>query len=78
VDPARPLALAPLQWTPLEEGAEFPNSPNGVDFGATGTALSFDMMLREPEMLRDKSAITQLRILAGLAEKIIRDLVPLA
>jgi hypothetical protein len=76
-DPAGPLALAPLRWTPLEEGAELFSS-DGADFGATRTTLSFDMMLGKPEMLRDKSAITQLRILAGLAEKVIRDLAPLA
>jgi hypothetical protein len=35
-------------------------------------------MLGEPEMLRETSAITQLRILAGLAEKVVRDLAPLA
>lgn len=77
-DPAGPLALAPLRWTPLEEGPELFSSPDGADFGATRTALSFDVMLGEPEMLRDKPAITQLRILAGLAEKVVRDLAPLA
>jgi hypothetical protein len=77
-DPAGPLALAPLRWTPLEDGAELPGFRDGGDFGATQTTLGIDMMLGEPEMLRDKSAITQLRILAGLAEKVIRDLAPLA
>jgi hypothetical protein len=48
------------------------------DFGATAATLTFDMMLGEPKMLRERSAITQLRILAGLAEKVIRDLAPLA
>lgn len=77
-NPAMPLALAPLKWTPLEEGAELFSPPDGADFGATRTTLSFGIMLGEPEMLRDKSAITQLRILAGLAEKIICGLAPLA
>lgn len=77
-DPEGPLALAPLVWTPLEEGTELFSSPDGADFGATRTALSFDVMLGEPEMMRDKSAITQLRILAGLAEKVVQDLAPLA
>jgi hypothetical protein len=77
-DPSGPLALAPLNWTPLEDRAELLGFPDGADFGATQTTLSVDMMLGEPEMLRDKSAITQLRILAGLAEEVIRDLAPLA
>lgn len=77
-DPAGPLTLEPFTWIPVEEGTEFLNSPDGADFGATRTSLSFDVMLGEPEMLRKKSAITQLRILAGLAEKVVRDLAPLA
>lgn len=75
-DPAKPLALEPLKWTPLEEGTVLFGSPS--DFGATAATLTFDMMLGEPEMLRERSAVTQLRILAGLAEKVIRDLAPLA
>ncbi len=62
----------------MEEGAVLFSSADGSDFGATGATLTFDMMLGEPEMLRERSAITQLRILAGLAEKVIRDLAPLA
>jgi hypothetical protein len=77
-DLSRPVALEPLRWTPLKEGTELLGFPNGADFGVTQTTLSLDMMLAEPEMLRDNSAISQLRILAGLAEKVIRDLVPLA
>jgi hypothetical protein len=72
-DPARPLALELFEWSPLEDGAEF-SYPDGVVFGATRTTLSFDVMLAEPEMLRGKPAVTQLRILAGLAEKVVREL----
>jgi len=75
-DPAKPLALEPIKWTPLEEGTVLLGSPS--DFGATAATLTFDVMLGEPEMLRGKSVVTQLRILAGLAERIIRDLAPLA
>jgi len=75
-DPAKPLALEPLKWTPVEEGTVLFGSPS--DFGATAATLTFDVLLGEPEMLRERSAITQLRILAGLAEKVIRDLGPLA
>jgi hypothetical protein len=76
IQPGR-FALVPIGWTPLEEGAELLGFPDGADFGATQTTLRIDMMLGEPEMLRDKSAITQLQILAGLVEKVIRDLAPL-
>jgi hypothetical protein len=71
-DPDRPLALEPIRWTPVQEGTVLFGSPS--DFGATATTLTFEVVLAEPEMLRERSAITQLRILAGLAEKVIRDL----
>ena len=77
-DPAGPLALAPISFTPLKEGTELLGFPDGADFSATQTALRIDMMFGEPVMLRDKSAVTQLQVLAGLAEKLIRDLAPLA
>ena len=75
-DPAKPLALEPIKWTPLEEGTVLFGSPS--DFGATGATLTFDVMLGEHQMPRERSAITQLRILAGAAEKVIRDLALLA
>jgi hypothetical protein len=75
-DPAKPLALEPIKWTPLEEGTVLFGYPS--DFGATAATLTFDVMFGEPKMLRERSAITQLRILAGLAETVIRDLAPLA
>jgi hypothetical protein len=76
--PAGPLPLEFFSWTPLEEGTELLESPDGADFGVTKTILKFDVMLGEPEMVRGRSAVTQLRILAGLAEKVIHDLATLA
>jgi hypothetical protein len=76
-NPAEPLFLEPIKWTPVEEGTVLFSAADGFDFGATGATMTFDIMLGEPEMLREQSAVTQLRILAGLAEKVIRDLVPL-
>lgn len=78
VDPSRPLALEPARWIPVEAGGELFGTPDGTDLGATRTTLSFDVMLGEPEMLRGRSAVTQLRILAELAEKVIHDLAELA
>jgi hypothetical protein len=75
---AGPVVFEPLGWTPLKEGGEILGFPNGADFGVTQTTLNFDIRLAEPGMLRDESAVTQLRILAGLAGKVIRDLAPLA
>jgi hypothetical protein len=77
IDPARPVALEFLTWTPVKDGTEF-SCPDGAGFGATRTTLSFDVILGEPAMLRDRPAVTQLRILAGLAEKVVHDLAPLA
>ena len=48
------------------------------DFGATEAAFFYDVTLKEPAMMRDKPAVTWLRILADRAEKLIKDLAPLA
>jgi hypothetical protein len=77
-DPGNPLPLEPIRWTPIEEGVKLLESPGGADFGSIRSTLRFGVMLGEPEMLRGRSAVTQLRILAGLAEKVIRDLVALS
>jgi hypothetical protein len=76
-DSSRPLLLELLKWTPVEEGSEF-SCPDGTDFGALQTSLNFNVILGELGVLQDKSAVSQLRILADLAEKVIRDLSPLA
>ena len=76
--PAEPLALEPLQRTPVQDGAVLLSSADGSDFGATAATLTFDIMLGEPEMLREGSAVTQLRMLAELAERTIRNLVLVA
>jgi hypothetical protein len=75
---AGPIAFEPLEWTPLKEDVEILGFPNGADFGVTQTTLNFDMRLAESGMLRNDSAVTQLRMLAGRAENVIRDLAPLA
>jgi hypothetical protein len=77
IDPARPVALEFPKRTPVKDGIEF-SCPDGAGFGATRTTLSFDVILGEPEMLRDRPAVTQLRTLAGLADKVVHDLAPLA
>jgi hypothetical protein len=73
-----PLMLARLEWSPLEEGKILFNSQDGAGLGATNATLTFDLRLGEPARMREESAVTWLRILAGLAEKVIRDLAPLA
>ena len=77
IDPARPVALEFLKWTPVKTVSSSA-APTAQASGATRTTLSFDVILGEPEMPRDRPAVTQLRILAGLAEKVVHDLAPLA
>jgi hypothetical protein len=78
VDAVRPLVIAPREWTPLEEGKILFTSPHDVGLSAAKATLNFDMTLEEPARVTDKSAVHWLRILAGLAEKVVRDLAPLA
>jgi hypothetical protein len=73
-----PLALAPLEWSPLENGRVLFDTKDGMGLGATNATLTFDLRFGEPARMREKSAATWLRILAGLAEKVIRDLSPFA
>ena len=78
VDAERPLVIAPYEWTPLREGKIIFKSLDDVGLRAANATLTFEMTLGEPAMVTDKSAVTWLRILAGLAEKVVRDLAPLA
>lgn len=78
IDAARPLVIAPREWTPLEEGKILFTSTEGFGLSAAKATLSFDMTFGEPARVTDKSAVVWLRILAGLAEKVIRDLAPFA
>jgi hypothetical protein len=78
VKAARPLVLAPREWIPLKEGKILINSPDGAGLSAAKATLTFDLTLGEPARMREESAVTWFRILAGLAEKVIRDLAPLA
>jgi hypothetical protein len=78
VEAPRPLVLAPRQWTPLKEGKTLLSSPDGAGLSAAKATLTFDLTLGEPARMREESAVTWLRILAGLAEQTIRNLAPLA
>lgn len=78
VDAARPLVITPREWTPLEVGKILFNSTGGLGLSAAKATLTFDMTFGEPTRVTDKSAVAWLRILAGLAEKVIRDLAPFA
>jgi hypothetical protein len=68
--PDQPLALEP-KWTPLRKGTVLFNTADGSVFGAANASFSFDVTLGEPSPLRGQSAVGQLRILAGVAEKAI-------
>lgn len=71
-----PLLVEPRELIPVEEGQVlFGSLP---EFGATEAAFSYDIALKEPSMMREKAAVTWLRILADRAEKVIKDLAPLA
>lgn len=71
-----PLLVEPRQWTPVEEGAVLFGSP--ADFAATEATFFFDITFSEPVMLRDKPAVTWLRLLADRAATVITDLARLA
>jgi hypothetical protein len=75
-DPGSPLIFEPIKWAPLKEGSVLFGSPHEFG-GATSASFTFDVCLGEPEMLVRESAVDQLRILAGLAEKLIRELASL-
>jgi hypothetical protein len=78
VDAARPLVITPRERTPLEEGKILFASSEGAGLSAAKATLTFDLTLGGPARVTEESAVTWLRILAGLAEKVIRDLAPLA
>jgi len=62
----------------VQDGTVLFSSADGPTFGATAATLTFDIMLGEPEMLREEPAVTQLTMLAELAERTIRNLAPVA
>jgi hypothetical protein len=72
MDESGPLLVEPRQWTPVEEGVVLFGSP--ADLTATEATFFFDVTLSEPVMLRDKPAVTWLRLLADRAETVITDL----
>jgi hypothetical protein len=71
-----PLLVEPRELAPVEEGRVLFGSLS--DFGVTGAAFFYDVALQEPPMMRGRPAMTWLRILADRAEKVIKDLAPLA
>jgi hypothetical protein len=76
MDQSGPLMLELRQWTVVEEGAVLFGSP--ADLAATDATFFFGVTLSEPAMLRDKPAVTWLRLLADRAETVITDLACLA
>jgi hypothetical protein len=74
----QPLFFEPVKWTPLTQGAELLNVQDELGLDASETIFTFDVKLGEPELLRDQSAVIQLRTLADLAENVIRGLASLA
>lgn len=78
IEAERPLVLEPREWTVLKEGTTLLSSPGGTGLSAAKATLTFDLTLGQPARMREESAVTWLRILAGLAERTIRDLAPLA
>jgi hypothetical protein len=74
--PSLPVKLKP-QWAPLELGRDLFVVEAETGF-ASNLTFDFNVTLGEPEELKSEAVVTQLRILAGLGEKTIRDLMPLA
>lgn len=71
------IRLRPDSWVPLENGKVLLEVGLYSGFAAP-PKFDIDVMLEEPVELRDKPVVRQLRILAGYAEKTIRDLMPLS
>ncbi len=70
----QPLSLSPIKWTPVTQGTVLFDAQNGLGLGAPDANYTFDVTLGEPELLTRQSAVVQLRILADLAESVIREL----
>jgi hypothetical protein len=73
----QPLVIEPIKWIPLRQGTILFDVQNGLGLNATETHFTFDVTLGEPEVLTHQSAVVQLRILADLAESVIRQLASL-
>lgn len=78
LSPDQPVALEPIRWTPLINGSVLFNVADCSVFGAANARFSFDVTLGEPKLLKGQSAVVQLRLLAGVAEKVITSLASLA
>jgi hypothetical protein len=72
----RRLAVAPQQWEPLEAGTVLWDVPEGAKPAPDPLSFEYDLALGEPEDLKGKPAVTQLRILISHAETAIRQLTP--
>jgi hypothetical protein len=77
-DVNRPLPMEPVEWTPVEEGTVLMLPLADASFGVTATTLKFDVVLAEPQALRNMPAAAAMMTLVSSAEEIIRDLSPLA
>lgn len=73
-----PLPMEPVEWTPVEEGTVLTLPLADASFGVTATTLKFDVVLAEPQALRNMSAAAAMMTLVSSAEEIIRELSPLA
>jgi hypothetical protein len=72
----RRLAVAPRQWEPLEAGTVLWDVPEGSKPAPDPLSFEYDLTLGEPEDLKGKPVVTQLRILISQAEAVIRQLAP--
>jgi hypothetical protein len=73
-----PVALEPINWTPLKKGTVLLDVADGSLFGAADARFSVEVTLGEPKIFRGQSVVAQLRILADLTESVLGHLALLA
>ena len=66
--PTMPFALATRQWTPLEAGTVLWHTPEESEPAPDPARFVYDVTFGEPEDLKGRPAVAQLRILANYAE----------
>jgi hypothetical protein len=77
-DVKRPLPIEPIDWTPIEEGTVLTLPLADASFGVTATTLKFDVVLAEPQALRNTPATEAMMTIISSAEDVVRRLSALA
>jgi hypothetical protein len=76
--PDQPLLLERVGWAPLTQETMLLDLKDGLDLDARQVTFAVDVALAEPELLKGKPVLAQLRSLADRAESCLRELAALA